>query len=119
MAKAANETDPKVLAAFDTMISGVAGVERKGAAMPYVSINGNMYGMVSKADVIDLRLGKDEMAAFVAEHGPSPFDGTPGFVSKDDVAIPHEMLANAASLKKWFKLSHAHAIALKPKKTTR
>ncbi len=41
MAKAKNLTEPKVMAAFETMIAGVAGVERKGAAMPYVSVNGN------------------------------------------------------------------------------
>ncbi len=119
MAKAASQTDPKVLAAFDTMIGGVKGVERKGAAMPYVSINGNMYAMVSKADVIGLRLNKDDFTKFVAENGPSPFEGTPGFISKEYVAIPAAMLGDAAALRKWFKLSHASAASLKPKKTTR
>ncbi len=72
--------------------------------MPYVSINGNMYAMVGKADVIGLRLSKDDMAAFVAKRWPSPFEGTPGFVSKDYVAVPPDMLTDAKALKRWFKL---------------
>jgi TfoX/Sxy family transcriptional regulator of competence genes len=119
MAKAANTNDPAVLSAFDAMIAGVAGVERKGAAMPYASVNGNMFAMVSKADVIGLRLDKDDMVAFVAANGESPFEGTLGFVSADYVAIPKAMLADSRALKRWFKLSHAHAVTLKPKKTTR
>jgi hypothetical protein len=119
MAKLANVTEPKVVAAFDTMIGGVKGIERKGAAMPYVSISGNMYAMINKADAIGLRLGKDDIAAFVAENGPCPFEGTSGFVSKDYVAIPAAMLADTKTLRRWFKLSHAHAAALRPKKTTR
>jgi hypothetical protein len=41
MPKTEASVDPKVLAAFDAMIAGVPGVERKGAAMPYLSVNGN------------------------------------------------------------------------------
>ena len=63
---AKNETDPDVLAAFDRMIEGVKGVERKGATMPYCSINGNMYAMISKANIIGLRLSDSDLQAVKA-----------------------------------------------------
>jgi hypothetical protein len=110
------ETDPDVLAAFDTMIAGVKGVERKGATMPYASINGNMYAMVSKANVIGVRLSESDMAAFLLSGG-TPFEGIPGFVNKEYGAIPKAMLADTKMLQTWFRLSHAYASKLKPKPT--
>ena len=118
MAKAENTTDPKVLAAFDAMSAAVPGVERKGAAMPYLSINGNMYALINKADVIGLRLGKDDLAAFMAV-GATPFEGTPGYISKEYGGVPSAMLKDSKGLKAWFRKSHAYASGLRPKKTTR
>jgi hypothetical protein len=110
------ETDPEVLAAFETMIAGVKGVERKGATMPYVSINGNMYAMISKANVIGLRLSDSDMAAFMLSGG-TPFEGVPGFVNKDYAAVPRTMFADTKSLQTWFRLSYNYASRLKPKPT--
>ena len=118
MAKAANETDPEVLAAFDLMIAGIKDIERKGAAMPYVSINGNMYGMVSKANAIGIRLSPADLTAFLAA-GATPFEGTPGFITKEYATVPPTLYSDKAALQGWFKKSHAFASALKPKKTTR
>ena len=118
MAKADATVDPKVLVAFDAMISGVPGVERKGAAMPYLSVKGNMYAMISKANVIGLRLSKEDLTAFLAAGG-EPFEGTPGFINKEYGGVPAAMLGDAKTLRRWFKASHAYASGLKPKKTTR
>ncbi len=118
MAKAEPAADPNVVAAFEAMIAGVPGVERKGAVMPYVSVNGNMYGMVSKAGVIGIRLGKEDLAAFMAAGG-QPFEGTPGFINKEYGGVPAAMLGDVRALKAWFRKSHAFASGLKPKKTTR
>jgi hypothetical protein len=118
MAKADNSSDPKVLAAFDAMIGAVPGVERKGAAMPYVSINGNMYAMISKAGAIGIRLSKDDLAAFMTAGG-QPFEGTPGYINKEYGGVPAAMLGDSKTLRAWFKKSHAFAGGLKPKTTTR
>jgi len=115
---AKNETDPAVLAAFDTMIAGVKDAERKGATMPYCSINGNMYAMINKASVIGLRLSDSDMQAFVLAGG-QPFEGVPGFVNKDYGAIPATMLGDTKALQTWFRLSHNFASKLKPKPTVR
>lgn len=111
-------TDPAVLAAFDLMISSVKGVERKGATMPYVSINGNMYGMINKADQIGIRLSDSDREAFMLAGG-KPFEGIPGFVNKEYGGITAEMLSNKKLLQTWFRLSHAYAAKLKPKPTKR
>jgi hypothetical protein len=118
MAKPENPTDPTALAAFDAMIAAVPGVERKGAAMPYASIEGNMYAMISKANVIGIRLGKDELAAFMAAGG-QPFEGTPGFINTEYGGVPAAMLGDTKTLRKWFKASHAFASGMKPKATSR
>lgn len=109
--------DPAVLAVFDTMVAGVAGVERKGATMPYVSINGNMYAMINKLGVIGLRLAAKDLATFNSTYGPSPYEGVPGFVSKEYVTIRDAMQADPKTLQVWFRLSHGFASRLPPKPT--
>ena len=116
MTKAVNKTDPTVLAVFDLMISGVKGVERKGATMPYVSINGNMYGMISKADIIGIRLSEEDLQAFMLSGG-APFEGVPGFVSKEYGAVPRSMFTDSKQLQMWFRLSHNYASKLPVKPT--
>jgi len=119
MAKAKNQTDPKVMAAFDIMISSVPDVERKGAAMPYVSVNGNMYASISKANVIGLRLSKEDLAEFLINLETELFESLPGFFQKEYGAVPAIMLSDKELLQSWFKKSHQNALTLKPKKTKR
>jgi hypothetical protein len=119
MAKPASAIDPAVLAAYDTMIAGVPGVERRGATLPYTSINGNMYSAINKANVIGLRLGKDDLAAFLAAYGATLHEGVPGFIQKEYASVPASLFADSATLQEWFRRSHAYASGLKPKKTTR
>lgn len=119
MAKPDHIPDPAVLAAFDRMIAGVPGVERKGASLPYVSINGNMYAAISKDDVIGLRLSEADLSEFLNAHGTQLFEGVPGHFLKEYAAIPATILWNTEFLQRWFRRSHAYASKLKPKKTTR
>jgi hypothetical protein len=119
MAKSPVETDPEALAGFDLMIAAVPGVARKGATMPYVSVNGNMYAMISKANVIGIRLDGNDLATFLAAYGAGPFEGIPGFVNKEYAAVPRSLVGDVRSLHNWFRISHAYALRLPPKATTR
>jgi len=119
MAKSKNTTDPAVLAAYDAMIAGVLGVVRKGDAIPYTSINGNMYSSISKADRIGLRLAKDDLEVFLTTHQTTLFEGLPGFFQKEYVSVPPALLTDVPVLQAWFRKSHAYASGLRPKKTTR
>jgi hypothetical protein len=116
MAKPENHTDPEVLEAFDTMIAAVKGVERKGKTMPYVSINGNMFGMINHADVIGIRLSDRDKAAFLLI-GATPFEGTPGYINKDYLSVPAALHGDSKALQTWFRLSYSYASRLKPKPT--
>lgn len=119
MAKAKNLTDPVVLAAYDRMIAGVSGVERKGATMPYTSINGNMYSSISKANVIGIRLSRNDLTIFLEAQATTLFEGVPGHFMKEYGAVPSQMLADTEALQAWFRKSYDYAIGLKPKKTRR
>ena len=61
---------PKVLAAYEQLVASVPGLERKGAAMPYTSVNGNMFSFLDKAGALSLRLPDHE-------RGPSWTSTTP------------------------------------------
>jgi hypothetical protein len=119
VAGAKNETDPRVLAAYDAMLAGVPGAVRKGAAFPYTAVNGNMYSQVSKANVIGIRLSKAELAAFLKTYSTTLYESFPGFFMKEYAAVPAALLEDVPALQSWFAKSHAHAASLKPKPTKR
>ena len=108
---------PELLDAFDRMVAGVPGVERRGATTPYVALNGNTYAMISRAGSIGLRLPADDLGAFLAAYNARPFEGVPGFVTKEYAAIPPSLLGDTRTLQTWFKLSYAYASRLPPKLT--
>lgn len=111
--------DPEVLAAFQQMAGAVAGVVIKGDTSPYVSINGNMYGSISKAGVIGMRLPKAAREAFMETHGSGLHEPFPGFHQKEYVAVPAELHRDTVAMRALFAESHAYAAGLKPKATTR
>lgn len=108
--------DPAILAVFDAMIAAVPGVERKGASLPYVSLNGNMVASISKAGVIGLRLAPADLAEFLAVHRTTLFESLPGFYQKDYAAVPPALLADLPVLQGWFRRSHAHVAGLRAKR---
>lgn len=118
MAKDKHIPDPKVRAVFEAMIGGVPGVELKGDQNPYCAINGNMYAQMSTLDRIGLRLSKDDLAEFLAMYDTGLHEGYPGFFQKEYAAIPESLYDDTETLQAWFRKSHAHAAALKPKPTT-
>jgi hypothetical protein len=118
MAKDQHVPDPAIVAIFDEMISAVPGVARKGATVPYLSMNGNMYASISKMDVIGLRLSKPDHAAFLEQYENGLFEPFAGFFQKEYVAVPVALHDDMAALQGWFKTCHAHdAEGLKPKAT--
>lgn len=112
------KTNPAVLTAFDRMIAGVEGVERRGATMPYVAVNGNMYAMINKADTIGLMLSDKDFATFISTYNAKPFESIPGLQTKNFVAIPPTMYVDLRTMQMWFKLGYAYAARL-PAKPTR
>ena len=111
--------DPQVLDAYMRMIAGVDGVEARGAAAPYTSLNGNMYSSISKFNEIGLRLGKADREEFLEKYDTRLYHSIPGYVQREYVTIPQSMLGNTRTLRSWFRRSFEYVSSLKPKPTTK
>ena len=45
---------------YDKLITGFPEIERKGAGMPYTSLNGHMFSFMSKEGKVGIRLPEEE-----------------------------------------------------------
>lgn len=105
------------VALYDAALASL-GVERKGASMPYTSVNGNMFSFVAKDGAVALRLGAADRAAFLAEH-QTTHSVQHGVTQKEYVVAPPKLVARTADLAAWLTRSLAYATSLPAKATTR
>lgn len=106
------------LAIYEALIASEAGVERKGATMPYTSLNGNMFSFLSPAGELAFRLSKADREAFLARF-PDATVTQHGRLMKDYIEVPGAIIEDATALSELFQQSLAHARTLKPKATKR
>lgn len=118
MAKKAAEAPADKLALYETLVATLPGVERKGAAMPYTSLNGHMFSYLGKTGTLALRLPDGAREAFLAKY-KTTLCKQYGVVQKEYVDVPDALLQKTAELKKYFAMSYAYVESLKPKPTTR
>ena len=119
MSKAkASAIPPKRLAAYDALIAGIPGIERKGAAMAYTSLNGHMFSYMNGDGVLALRLPQPEREAFMQRYA-APLHQAYGVVQKEYVTVPADVLNDAGALGPYFQASHDFVARLKPKATKR
>lgn len=109
--------DEKV-ALYDKLVAAHERAERKGATMPYTSVNGNMYSYMSKEATMALRLPEAERLQFIGKYNTKLMEQY-GIVQKEYVLVPDALLKKTADLKKYFDISYKYAASLKPKATTR
>jgi TfoX/Sxy family transcriptional regulator of competence genes len=93
-------------------------VERKGATVPYTSLNGHMFSYLSKEGKLALRLPAVERGAFLKKYKAKLCEAY-GIVQKEYVEVPDSLLAATRELKKYFDCSYEYVASLKPKPTTR
>lgn len=104
-------------AAFDrynAAIELVEGVARKGAANPYTSNNGWMATYLGKHGEVAIRLGTDELEAFLTDHDterPVSY----GAVMKDFAIVPDVIVADPEQLATVMRRAHIHVDGLPPK----
>jgi hypothetical protein len=55
-AKPAGAIPPERLASYERAVATLPGVERKGATVPYTSVNGNMFSYLGPTGTLALRL---------------------------------------------------------------
>lgn len=101
---------------YERLIATRSGVERKGAAMPYTSLNGHMFSFLTKTGKLALRLPPAEREAFLKEY-KSKLCEQHGTVLQEYVEVPDALLRKTPELKRFFVVSHAYIASLKPKPT--
>lgn len=68
MSKALNESYAANLDLYEKLIETNASIERKGATMPYTSLNGHMYSFLTKEGKMALRLPDGEREDFINKY---------------------------------------------------
>jgi TfoX/Sxy family transcriptional regulator of competence genes len=106
------------LRAYDTLVATHPELERKGATMPYTSMNGNMFSFLTPDGVLALRLSAADRDAFLHTYDTKLVEQH-GAVMREYVAVPAELLDRLEELRPWFDRSCEYVGTLKPKKTTR
>jgi TfoX/Sxy family transcriptional regulator of competence genes len=105
-----------ILELYESLVATNPQVERKGAAMPYTSVNGHMFSFLTKAGTLALRLPDEERDAFLKKYKTKLCEQH-GTVLEEYVDVPGTLLKRTQELKKYFDLSYAYVASLKPKPT--
>lgn len=101
---------------YGNAIATVPGLERKGDANPYTSLNGNMFTLLHQSKTLAVRLPEDEREKFLRKYKTSLFEAY-GTVMKEYVTVPDSLLENTKELGKYVQSSFEYAKTLKPKAT--
>ena len=118
MGKATGSAPPEKVALYEKLVATVPGVSRKGATVPYTSVNGNMFSYLSKSGTLALRLPPEARETFIKKYDTALCTQY-GIVQKEYVEVPDALLKKTSELKTFFAQSVAYASALKPKPTTK
>ncbi len=118
MSKASKEVPADKLALFDKLVDTHPDIERKGKNMPYTSMNGHMYTIMTKEGVLGIRLSKEDRAAFIEQYDSTLLKNY-GAVMKEYVTVPDDLLHRTDELKPYLEKSYSYIKSLKPKPTTR
>lgn len=118
MSKASDDARAKNLEWYEKLVATNPEVQRKGATMPYTSVNGHMFSLLAKDGSLTLRLPEPEREVFLKKY-QTTLSEQYGMVMKEYVVVPDALLRKTQELKKYFDVSYAYAKSLKPKATTR
>ena len=101
---------------YEKLVATNPKVERKGATLPYTSLNGHMFSYLSKNGTMALRLPPEERETFLKKYKARLCEQY-GIIQKEYVEVPDALLQNTSELKKYFDMSYAYVSTLKPKPT--
>jgi hypothetical protein len=83
---------------YEKLVATNPKVERKGATVPYTSLNGHMFSYLSKEGKLALRLPPAERDAFLKKY-KAKLCTAYGVVQPEYVEVPDALLAKTAELK--------------------
>jgi TfoX/Sxy family transcriptional regulator of competence genes len=118
MAKANPKQYAASLALYEKLVATNPKVERKGATMPYTSLNGHMFSLLTREGWLAIRLPSDVRKAFLKKY-KTKLCVQYGTVMKEYVEVPDALLRKTPELRKYFDQSYAYVGSLKPKPTTK
>src|SRR5580658_8514940 len=95
------EVPPEKLKLYEKLVATIPEIPRKGAAVPYTSLNGNMFSYLHASGAMALRLPEGEREKFLAKYKTTLFAAY-GMVQKEYVTVPDSLLANTSKLKPYF-----------------
>jgi hypothetical protein len=75
MAKPAAKAPPEQVEHYERLLATLPGLERKGAQLPYTSVNGNMFTVLGADGVLGLRLSAADREAFLQAHAGKLYEG--------------------------------------------
>jgi|SRR5215472_12064066 len=102
------------LALYDKLVATNPKVERKGATVPFTSLNGHMFSYLGKTGELALRLPEKEREAFLKKYKTKLCE-LYGVVQKEYVMVPDSLLKNTKELRPYFDASFLYVDSLKPK----
>jgi TfoX N-terminal domain len=105
---------PDRLDLYERLVEATAGVERKGATMPYTSRNGHMFSFLDPTGSMALRLPGDAREEFLARYG-AELAVQHGRTMQEYVVVPADLLDRTDELQPWLARSHEWIGTLKPK----
>jgi hypothetical protein len=106
------------VALYEALLATNPAIDRKGATMPYTSVNGNMFSLLTADGALALRLPAAEREAFMKQYNTA-LCVQYGAVMKEYVQVPATLLKNTRALAKYLEMSYRYACSLKPKPTTK
>lgn len=99
---------------YDQLVATNSKVERKGATVPYTSLNGHMFSYLGKTGELALRLPDREREMFLKKYRTTLCKQY-GLVQKEYAMVPPSLLAKTEELKPYFEASISYVSSLKPK----
>ena len=118
MAKSSTGVEPpKELELYEKLVATNPDIERKGATVPYTSLNGHMFSYLSKEGKLALRLPPGALDTFLKKYKARLCEAY-GRVQPEYVEVPDSLLSSTRELKKYFDVSYEYVKSLKPKPVT-
>lgn len=100
---------------YDLLIASNPAIERKGATLPYTSVNGNMFTFLSIVGELSIRLSETDREVFIKKYKSKP-SIQHGVVMKEYVLVPEALFNKTKELIPWFNKSFEYVSVLKSKK---
>jgi TfoX/Sxy family transcriptional regulator of competence genes len=113
-AKKSAPADKLVL--YDKLIATIPQIERKAAANPYTSLNGNMFTLLPQSRTLAIRLPAGEREKFLKKYKTSLFAAY-GVVMEEYVTVPDDLWNKMKDLENYLTQSYQYAKTLKAKPT--